>query len=246
MVKQFLYLFVILICGTAVAQEPDKDEGGTLLRRDFIVGLNFNANAGSTGWGLGFDYAVQKTYKYRNTFGFTLTNIRNPKEFKIYNNIGNSRGYYYGKLNSLVSFRPTYGGKLALFQAKRENGIEISFKWSLGPSIGLVKPVYLKIVKSGINPVDEKYDPTVHNAEIISSRSPWTKGLSESKLRLGAFLKTGIDFNFSTANDKISGGEVGVMIDYFSGDPIELLFKNTGTQFYTSLYLQFNLGQKLY
>ena len=68
---------------------------------------------------------------------------------------GSSRGYFYGKLNSLVCFRPTYGGKLILFQAKRENGIEISYKWHLGPSFGLLKPVYLKIAKFNSNPIDE-------------------------------------------------------------------------------------------
>lgn len=246
MIKSFLYLIAGFICFTGFSQEPDKEDGGTLLRRDFVVGLNFNANAGATGWGIGFDYAVQKTYKYRETFGFTLTNIRNPKEFKIYNNQGNSRGYFYGKLYSLVSFRPTYGGKLAIFPSKRENGIEISFKWSVGPSIGLVKPVYLKILKAGINTVDERYDPTIHNAEIISSRSPWLTGLGESKLKIGGFLKTGIDFNFSTAHDKISGGEVGVLVDYFPGESLQLLFYNPGNNLYASLYLQFNLGQKLY
>lgn len=246
MLKRLIYIFAILLCQNSFSQEADKDNGGTVMRRDFVVGLNFNANAGATGWGLGFDYAVQKNYKYRNTYGFTLTNLRNPKEFKIYSEFGNSRGYYFGKINSLVSFRPTFGGKLTLFQAKRENGIEISYKWSLGPSFGILKPVYLKIIKFGLNPVDERYNPTVHNLENISSRSSWFEGLNEAKIKVGLFLKTGVDFNFSTANHKISGGEVGVMVDYFISDPLLLLYNNTGDNLFASLYLQFNIGQKLY
>ncbi len=246
MIKRLVYILLVLINSPVFSQEADKDDGGTLLRRDFVVGLNFNANAGATGWGFGFDYAVQKNYKYRNTYGFTVTNLRNPKESKIYSTNGNSRGYYFGKINSLVSFRPTFGGKLSLFQAKRENGIEIAFKWSLGPSIGILKPVYLKILKFGINPIDERYNPTVHNQENIASRSSWLIGLSEAKLRMGVFLKTGFDFNFSTANNKISGGEVGVMMDYFVNDPLILLYNNAGDKLFASIYLQFNIGQKLY
>lgn len=246
MIQRYAYLIVFFISVAGYTQEHDKDDGGTLMRRDFVVGINFNANAGSTGWGLGFDYGIQKNYKYKQTIGFTLTNIRDPKESKIYSNLSNSRGYFYGKLNSLVSFRPTYGGKRMLYQAKRENGIEISFKWSVGPSFGFVKPVYLKIIKQGINPVDERYDPTVHNAEIIFSRSKWTKGLNEGYFRVGGFFKTGFDFNFSTVNNKISGGEVGFFLDYFPGNSVEILSFNTGRNLYSSLYLQFNIGQKIY
>lgn len=225
-------------------QEPDKDEGGTLMRRDILGGINFNTNAGSTGWGIAFEYAVQKNYKYRNTFGFTLTNIRHPKEFKIYSNFS-SRGYFYGKLNSLVVFRPTFGGKRTLFRAERENGIEITAKWALGPSIGLVKPVYVRVDKNGTT-IEERYDPTIHNIENITARSSWTVGFGESTLEFGAFAKAGVDFNFSSTKNKISGGEIGVMADYFLTNSIEILDLNKPQRFYAALYLQFNLGQKLY
>ena len=245
-IRRFLYFLIVLISFSAFSQEADKEDGNTIMRRDYSFGLNFNANAGAKAWGIAFEYSVQKNYKYRKTFGFTLTNIRHPKEYKIYSDFGNSRGYFFGKLNSLVAFRPTYGGKRTLFAAKRENGIEISFKWSAGPSIGLLKPVYLSINKFNISPVDEKYDPSIHNLENITSRSSWTKGLGEATFRFGGFLKTGFDFNFSTTKNKISGGEVGVMMDYFVGKPVIILHNNKGNNLFTSIYIQFNLGQKLY
>lgn len=244
--KFFIYILLFVLPVSALSQEPDKEEGGTLMRRDISAGLNFNANAGATGWGIGFEYAVQKNYKYRNTYGFTFTNIRHPKEFKIYSVFSNSRGYYFGKLNSLVSLRPTYGGKLAIFKAKRENGIEVSFKWAAGPSLALLKPVFLRIDKLSTAPQDERYDPSIHNVENITSRSSWTEGLGLATFELGAFAKMGFDFNFSTSKNKISGGEIGVMVDYFIGEPVIILYNNPGDNLFTSLYLQFNLGQKLY
>ena len=245
MIQRYIYILAFMVSFSGYSQTPDKDDGSTLMKRDFSFGLNFNANAGATGWGLAFEYSVQKNYKYKNTFGFTCTNLRHPKEFKIYNSISNSRGYYFGKINSLVSFRPTYGGKLAIFKAKRENGIEISFKWSAGPSIALLKPVYLRIERFG-TASNEKYDPTIHNIENITSRASWGKGLGEARFQFGAFTKIGFDFNFSTAKNKISGGEVGVMVDYFIGKPVIILYNNIGDKLFPSLYLQFNLGQKLY
>jgi hypothetical protein len=242
MYKRCLYLFLVLISLSAQAQEVENGESKVLLRRDYSAGLNFNVR----GWGFAFDYGWQKNYKYEQTVGFTSSNIRHEKEHKIFGILSNSKGFYLGKLKSLVSFRPHYGGKYILFKAKRENGIEISAKWSVGPSFGLVKPVYLKIEKIGAPAVDERYDPAVHNAFNISARSSWFKGLGEATVRVGGFGKFGVDFNFGALKNGISGGEFGVMLDYFPGREIEIMANNENSNFFTSLYLQFNIGQKLY
>lgn len=240
MYKSYLYLLICLISYTGLSQEVENGESKVLMRRDYSIGLNFNTR----GWGLAFDYGWQKDYKYKQTAGFTCTNIRHEKEHKIF--VSSSKGYYLGKLESVVSLRPHYGGKLILFKAKRENGIEITAKWSAGPSLGLVKPVYLKIDKINALAVDERYDPTIHNSGNISSRSSWFKGLGEAQMRLGAFGKFGFDFNFSALKNGISGGEFGVMVDYFPGKDIEIMYSIDNSNLFTSLYLQFNLGQKLY
>ncbi|MEO9532066.1 MAG: hypothetical protein ABJG68_06930 [Crocinitomicaceae bacterium] len=242
MYKSSFYIFILFFASTLSAQEVDNGETKTLMTRDYSVGLNFN----TSGWGFGFDYGWQKTYKYKQTAGFTCTNIRHEKEHKIYGALSNSKGYYLGKLESLVAFRPHYGGKLILFKAKRENGIEISAKWSAGPSFGLVKPVYLKIDQINNNAIDQRYDPDVHNPGNISARSSWFKGLGESNIRIGAFSKLGFDFNFAALKNSISGGEFGIMLDYYPGREIEILHNNDNSNFYAALYLQFNLGQRLY
>lgn len=242
MYKRLLHILIFLSPFAAFNQEHATDETSTLMRRDVVGGINFNTH----GWGFACFYGFQKNYKYKNTVGFTVTNIRHEKEQKIYGDFGNSKGYYYGKLNSLVSFRPTFGGKLVLFKSKRENGIEISAKWHLGPSLGLLKPVYLRIDKFSSPPVDERYDPTIHFPENIASRSSWFKGLGQAKFIPGAFGKFGFDFDFSTVKTTISGGEFGIMIDYFFTPEVEILYNNPNSNYYACLYLQFNFGQKLY
>ena len=242
MYKSLGYLFFFLLPFSLAGQEHATAEINTLMRRDVVAGLNFNTH----GWGIAFFYGFQKNYKYKNTVGFTFTNIRHEKEYKIYGDLSNSKGYYYGKLNSLVSFRPTFGGKLVLFKTRRENGIEIAAKWHLGPSIGLLKPVYLRIDKYNAPPVDERYNPSLHNHGNIASRSSWIKGLSDAKIIPGAFAKVGFDFDFSKIRSTVSGGEFGLMVDYFFSNNIEILYNNPASSLYTCLYLQFNFGQKLY
>lgn len=242
MVLRYLYILIFLIATSGFAQELAEDDPDVLMRKDISFGLNFNTN----GWGFGFDYGFQKNYKYKNVIGFVVTNIRHEKEYKIFGPLSNSKGYYFGKLVSLVGMRPYYGGKLVVFKARRENGIEISAKWNLGASLGLVKPVYLRIDKFNQPPVDEKYDPEIHNLNNITSRSSWFKGLDEAKIRPGIFGRFGADFNFAALKNGISGGEAGVMLDYYPGNKIEILHLAPAHNFFAALYLQFNLGTKLY
>ncbi|MBI3133166.1 MAG: hypothetical protein HYZ14_00680 [Bacteroidetes bacterium] len=242
MYKSALFFAFLITPFLAGAQEHAQEETTTLMRGDIVGGLHFNTR----GWGIAASYGFQKNYKYKNTVGFTFSNIRHEKEQKIYPDIiTNTKGYYYGKLNSLVSLRLTYGGKLVLFQSKRENGIEIAAKWEVGPSLGLLKPVYLKIDKLNIT-VDERYDPTLHNSGNINSRSSWFKGLGEARFMPGAFVKAGVDFNFSPVREVISGGEFGVIFDYFFTDSVQILYNNPDMNYFTGLYLQFNFGRRLY
>lgn len=239
-------LLTIFIClffiNGANSQEIDPGHIDALLTRDYSVGLNLN----TSGWGFAFDYNIQKNYKYKKSFGFLITNIHHPKEYKVLGTLG-SKGYYYGKLNSLLSFRPFYGGKRLLFKSVRENGVEISYKWGVGLSLGIVKPVYVEInvIESGnLIHQSERYDPLKHYYGLIYSRSPWAKGLAESKIATGVFVKQGISFNFSTDRNGLNGGELGFMVDYYPINKIDLMYLQKNNNLFASLYLQFNLGKK--
>ncbi|HHB51617.1 MAG TPA: hypothetical protein ENK75_01020 [Saprospiraceae bacterium] len=241
--NRILYSLLFLsLATTSLAQELDPGQIDALLTKDFSVGLNLN----TSGWGGAFDYNIQKTYKYKKSFGLLLTNIHHPKEYKVLGTLG-SKGYYYGKINSLVSLRPYYGGKLTLFKSIRQNGVEISYKWGIGMSIGIIKPVYVEInsIESG-NLIHQpiRYDPSQHFYGQIYSRSPWSKGLGESKLAPGVFTKQGLSFTFSTFNTGLSGGEIGFILYYYPINKNELMYLQKTNNLFASLYLQFNLGKK--
>lgn len=242
MIKNIGYILLSLITFQTYSQEIEKGNAKLLLTKDFQVGLNFN----TIGWGLAFDMAKQKNVNYKRTFGLVLTNVRHQKELKIVGTSG-SRGYYFGKVNSLVALRLTVGGNYKLYKAKREAGVEIHYKWRLGPSFGLIKPVYLEIDKwaNGVLiHVPERYNPDVHYTGTIYSSTNWFKGVGESSVKTGIFAKTGFDFNFATYRTGISGGEIGIMADYYPISEIEILHKQTEQKVFVSLYLQFNLGKK--
>lgn len=63
MQKLFIGLF-LSISLLGFSQEPDKDAGGTVMRREFSFGLNFNANAGANGWA---QHSIIPSKKHINT-----------------------------------------------------------------------------------------------------------------------------------------------------------------------------------
>jgi hypothetical protein len=236
--------FLILPLGL-FAQLPADTKGEGLLRKEWSLG----AVIATDGWGLQFNWLKQKSARYKHMYGGQITTIRHPKEVKSFTSIfQNSRGYYYGKLNSLIALRPYFGGKRILFEPVRDQGVQISWIWSAGMSFGLVKPVYLKIQQlpggeqTGIT--EERYTPEIHHVENIYGRSSWFKGLGQSSLAIGTFFRSGVFFDLSVRKFALWGIEIGVQMDVFTSR-IPLMYATNDRFIFPSLYVQLALGRRL-
>ena len=141
--RSALLLSLFAISGWAIAQESIyDDQGRTLYSREMYGGPIVHGD----GWGLQFWYGKYRTAADRHLVGVEIVGMKHPKEIKSYNPFyEDSRGYFYGKLNSLLILRPTYGRKHRLTEKIRKSGVEVNYVWGVGPSLALMKPVYLEI-----------------------------------------------------------------------------------------------------
>lgn len=240
-----ILLISILLCSSLYSQDEEKNEAKMLYRKVVYGGVNIATN----GWGVTLNYGWQKNYKYRHVVGFTAANIRHEKEVKSFSPYyEDAKGFYYGKLNSLVSLRPHFGGQVVMFNRLREKGVEISFMWSVGLSLTLVKPVYLEVRKyegSQQVIVKERYDPMIHNRENIYGRAGWFNGFGESSFNPGVFAKTGFFFDFASKHSKIFGVEFGVSLDtYFL--KVDVMHASPTRNLFPSLYANILFGGKLF
>ncbi|MEZ4936567.1 MAG: hypothetical protein R2799_03140 [Crocinitomicaceae bacterium] len=241
---KILFIFVF-ISFFSFSQEEDKGDVKVLYRKIIYGGVNIATN----GWGITMNYGWQKNYKYRQVVGFTAANIKHEKEVKSFSPYyEDAKGFFYGKLNSLLSFRPHYGGQAIMFNRLREKGVEISFMWSVGASLTLIKPVYLEVRKfegSQQILVKERYDPAIHNRDNIYGRAGWFNGFGESKFNPGVFAKAGFFFDFASNHSKVFGVEFGCSIDtYFS--KIEVMHASPAKFFFPALYANILFGGKLF
>ncbi|MCB0476855.1 MAG: hypothetical protein KDC84_01760 [Crocinitomicaceae bacterium] len=240
-----ILLIFIFVASWSFSQEEDKDEVKVLYRKVIYGGVNVATN----GWGITLNYGWQKNYKYRQVVGFTAANIKHEKEVKSFSPYyEDAKGFFYGKLNSLISFRPHYGGQAIMFNRLREKGVEISFMWSVGASLTLIKPVYLEVRKfegSQQILVKERYDPSIHNRDNIYGRAGWFNGFGESNFNPGIFAKAGFFFDFASNHSKVFGVEFGCSVDtYFS--KIEVMHGSPSKFLFPSLYANILFGGKLF
>jgi hypothetical protein len=242
----FSALAVVMFSGAAYAQLPAKSEAGLLYRQE-VAGV---ATLQSNGWGFGMRYGKQKTAKVKHLFTFDLGTMKHPKETKIINSFAtDARGYIYGKMNSFTVLRPHYGQRHILFKKLRESGVELGYTWSAGPSIGLLKPIYIEVCRQigsgGCIPSTEKYDPERHSQAEITGRAAGTKGLGEIKFKPGLSARMGFYFEFSPYDDGLKALEIGTTVDVFPQE-IQIMAGDNNSFWFQSLYISFIFGKKMF
>lgn len=245
--KKFLIIPLLFFFSASIyAQTPGKDQIGTDIWKSEVYG---GLTVASNGWGFNVQYAKYKTLKYRHVFGLTYSNIKNYKEYRSFNYfLQDASGFYFGKVNSVLAFRPYYGGKLNVFKKSRDKGVDIDWIWGVGVNLSAVKPVYLKIRKlnttSGILvTTEEPYNADEHPIETIVGRASFFKGFGELKFAPGIFVKTGAFFDISKRSERVFGLEVGVQVDtYFQR--VEIMNIENNEFIYPAVYINVMFGKK--
>lgn len=181
---------------------------------------------------------------------FDLVSMKHAKERRVRSSSFSAPGsYFFGKLNYTYFLRAGYGRRWDLGFKLYKNTIASRVQVSIGPTIALLKPVYLEIYyptpdqSSGFL-VSEKYDPITHDdPAVIFGNSSFIKGLGETKGRIGLNLKANIQFDWSDFNDQVQSIELGTVIDAF-GNNIPILATAKNKNIFTSLYICFNIGNR--
>ncbi|MGB3616904.1 MAG: hypothetical protein WBA12_02200, partial [Catalinimonas sp.] len=143
--KKFLLLVALsLSVVPAWAQDDDDYE----YKEEIGYGLTTNTNSSLVG-GIMFKYAKARTPRQYVRYGIEIVNIKHPKERR--NQQGFQGSYIEAKANYLFALRPHYGREFVLFRKAPEDGVQLNFYAAAGPSIGLVKPYYVRYTLQGGN-----------------------------------------------------------------------------------------------
>lgn len=240
--KYIISLSLIFLVQYAFAQDNSIFEDDRLI-------YNKEASGGvlihNFGWGLNFSKYKKQTIDKYKYFEFQFSFVHHPKQQRVASYYyQDARGFYYGKLNTFFVLRALYGKKHVIGHKIRSSGVELAYKWGIGPSFGFLKPVYLEIYYEDVGfPVVEQYDPELHDFNNIVGRANGLKGFDQLMFRPGVFFKFGMQIEFSAKKQGLSGLEAGIALDAYLQE-IELMARIDNLQFFPVLYFNIFFGKK--
>ena len=220
-------------------------------------GVTTNTNAGLIG---GFVYRQSKVLpgtlfgqKQHQYLSLEVVNIKHPKE--VQSAAGNFGGrFVYGKENYLFVIRPQYGREITLFQRNADEGVAVNAIFAVGPSLGIIKPYYVKI-KEGNREYTAPYASTIDANGVrknVIDKGGFFEGFGQSKFTVGLNVKTAVSFELSAFRNNTTGVEIGFLTEIFpqkiviipNADP-RLGGKDIGNRsFFTSGYITLFFGSK--
>lgn len=224
---------------------PDTTPENVLLENQWSAGGQLNTN----GWGLKFRKGHNVTALRQFMWEIEFSTYKSSKEVRSINPyFSDSRSYFYGKLNYLWFLRGGLGQQHILNRKPYWGGVQLSWLYYGGFSLGMTKPVYLYIIhfNSGFTDYDvreEKYNPEIHFIDNIYGRGSFLAGITQVGLHPGVYIKTGLDFEFGVKNRQINSLEVGGIFDY-SPIPVAIMAYNPKQSYFLTLYVSVMFGKR--
>jgi hypothetical protein len=250
----FAFILISIFSFEAIAQQTKDDltrlqngEDLNVLYRNEATGGIFIHSAG--GFGLAYRRGKHVTGKRKRMFEIEAQNFKSPKEVKSVNSYyQNSKGYIYGKLNSILIIRGGIGYQNVLYQKSDKKSVEIRYCYFIGASLAFAKPVYLEIIKPTNDPTiniisTERYDPNVNYQDQIYGKAPFLSGIGNTSIYPGAYAKLGLSFEYGDRYNGIKAIETGVTADAYPR-AIPIMAFNKNQQVLVSLYLKLVFGKK--
>lgn len=247
MLKYFTLIYFLLITLFTIAQGELSSETRVVTTNEhsFLFALNSNGTMFS------FQHGKRLDGFRKRTLDFDFAYIKHPKEIRVENPYYQSqKKFVFGKLYSMFALRGGIGKQKEIYSIFDKGGIAIRLHYSIGGTLGLMKPIYYQVVDSSkisdnyeiIYISDKQFDYNIHQISDIYSRSSFFKGLNETQLIPGAYLKAGMSFVFSEKQEAINALELGVICDFFS-KPIQIMATEKKERYIISLYIGYRFGK---
>jgi hypothetical protein len=257
MIKNILVLIFFSVFSLGLAAQELKDDLtrvqngedlNVLYRNESTYGLFVHSHGGI---GLAYRRGKHVTGKRNRMFELEAQNFKHSKEVKSINTTyENSKGFIYGKLNSILLVRPGVGYQNVLYQKSDKKSVEIRFSYFLGATLAFAKPVYLEIIREvAVNGfpstivTTERYNPEVHFTNSIYGKASFFKGIDKTTIYPGAYAKVALSFEYADRYNSIKAIETGAIADFYPR-AIPIMAFNKKQQVYVSLYLKLIWGKK--
>lgn len=254
----FLCILVLPIYGQVTFQPKsiDFDWKGVVYNTEKTLDIRIHANGGAVAYNTGQILTYEKTKYYHFEVGWH-SDPRERAQARPYN-LSLVRGggsFTYGKINNFYVARAGMGRKTYLTEKAKRKGIAVGYNYEFGPSIGFLKPYYLRVYTDqndfvGLRTTELKYSEETAedflDIRSIASKANFSEGLLETKIIPGIQGKLGVHFDTGAYDEFVKAAEIGVMMDIFTRSiPLMAPTDNHPYKpFFFNLYVNLQLGKR--
>lgn len=238
-----LGIWMIYLAGGKLLAQGDLAQNPRIFyRNEETIGFLLNSN----GWGFSGRYAKRVDARKKTIWEADIVDIKHPKEYKQSTSVYNNRSFVYGKTNLFINFRGAWGKQKEIFRKIDRGGISIRRYFSVGPDIGVLKPIYYEVLKGGgvgsdYYITEEKFS-TANNHDNIYGRASFFKGLNEISVMPGAFGRFGLSFEYSSSDVIVHALETAVSIDVFP-KRMEIMATEKNNFLFLTLTVSYRFGR---
>ena len=257
MVRFFLCLF-FAACLAAAAWSQSLNQPtenvGIIYNRETTFNMKLTTNRGFVP---GMEFGRLRTYYKTTYFNISLGELKHPKEQRqsadpLLNR--SFRPFIFGKQNNFFVVRSGWGVKRYYSEKAKHKGVAVGFTYSIGPTLGLLKPYYLAICypdpdsPGNCRIFHEKYSD--ENASLfldengrIKGASPFTRGFSEISFLPGANASIAFHLDWGAFDEFVKALEIGATLDIFP-KKVPIMVTDENKQFFLNFFVSLQLGKR--
>ena len=218
-----------------------EEEGELVFRKHSIFGFKANTD------GYGFSYEIGRFKSARVTNIYQLE--FNEKKHKQEKKLNTVNGYEFNsvvlyKLNNFYQVKLGFGQQRIFGGKGNKNGVAVAAVYAGGLTLGLLKPYLIEVEANGKR-FNSSY-PTIADSSYyndIIGAAGFTSGWNELKIKPAVHLKGALRFDYGRFNETVTGIEVGVNAEFYSGK-IPQMFSTEQKQFFFNGYISILLGKR--
>lgn len=223
---------------------------------ELLIGGKVNTN----GWSASLYYLKKKNKLTNNLWQLHFSEIKHEKQIKqqgsnkAFPQLGNAGLYIFGKINNLYTLQLGYGKEKLLLPDVLEGNISISFRYSGGLSLAMLKPYYLKLIYVDYSqPGDpailkeQKYsagnsDHFLNNGDVLSA-AKWSKGLDDIQYIPGLFAEACFVITPSKSKSFIQVVTLGANVAYYTKE-LPIMADHKAYPYQASLFAGLAIGKR--
>ncbi len=198
-----------------------EDEGDLIFNKHNLFGIKLATD----GYGLFFEHGKFINPKKTRILQFELNEKKSAKE-KTYSTgdvFGSSEVLY--KMNNFYEFKASIGEERLIGGKGNKNGVRVSWLYTGGVSLGLIKPYYYNTAVIIDSFGDYTDGPQMTIAQVLADTSSqgialngaagFTVGWGHLAIKPGLNAKTALRFDYGRYNTSITAIEAGVSAEFY-------------------------------